>query len=171
MEMYVCEKCKETIEHINDLVSCPKCGKVYHRWCSLSILNCIDCGCSNIDFVSGITSNTASSVTTQPTKNSNSKPMYDHYINTETGMFSNIGEKMKTLAIVVTIIGIIAGIIVSISMASIDEDMIFSGLLTGCAIALVSWIGSFALYGFGTLVSSSQKTERLLREILKELKK
>ncbi len=172
MEMYVCEKCQEPIEHINDLVSCPNCGKVYHRWCSLSISNCVDCNCSNILFVSGIINNTqTSSATTRTTENSVKKPIDSHYINTDTGMFSNIGEKMKTLATVVTIIGIIAGIIVFISNIAIDGELFFTGLLSGVAIALVSWIGSFALYGFGALVSSSQRVERLLREMLEEIKK
>ncbi len=171
MEMYVCGKCQEPIEHINDIVTCSNCGKAYHRWCSLSISNCIDCGCSNINFVSGVTSNTTSSVATQSTECNNSEQAYTHYINTETGIFSNIGEKMKTLATVVTVIGIIAGIIVFIGNIAIDGDLFFTGLLSGVAIAIISWIGSFALYGFGTLVSSSQRTERILREILKEIKK
>lgn len=168
MEMYICEKCRETILKESDLVSCPKCGKTYHRWCSLSISNCLCCDSSTMDFSSGINELVKNNATTMDT---NEKIESAPYINTETGMFSNIGEKLKNLATVVTIIGIIAGVIVLISMVSMDDDLIFSGLLTGIVIALVSWIGSFALYGFGTLISSSQNTERLLRDVLKEIKK
>ncbi len=168
MEMYVCEKCKETISKESDLVSCPRCGKTYHRWCSLSISNCLCCDCSAIEFSSGVTELVKNNATTMDTNEIiESTP----YINTDTGIFSNIGEKMKNLATFVTIIGVVVGIIVVISMASMDEDLIYSGLLTGVAIALISWIGSFAIYGFGELISSSQKTERLLREVLKEIKK
>lgn len=168
MEMYVCEKCRETISKQNDLVSCPKCGKTYHRWCSLSISNCLCCDCSTMEFSSGVTELVKNNATII---DANEKIESTPYINTETGMFSDIGGKLKNLATFVTIIGVIVGVIVLILMASIDENMIFSGLLTGLAIALVSWIGSFALYGFGTLISSSQNTERLLRDVLKEIKK
>lgn len=146
-----CEICKSTVFQ-NDAVKCPDCGKVYHRHCSLKVQNCNVCGCPTTEFVK--TENIACGAN----------------VVQDSGMFSNIGEKIKTLATVVTIIGIIVGAIIFISMASIDEDMIFSGLLTGCAIALGSWIGSFALYGFGALISSTQNTERLTIELLKEVK-
>lgn len=172
MEMYVCEKCKEPITHINDLVSCPECGKTYHRWCSLKISNCLGCGCFNKDFASSKVNSALPNTTITNTSGENkSNSVSVPYISTDTGMFSNIGGKMQGLATAVTIIGIIAGIIAFISMAITDEDLIFSGLLTGVAIAFVSWIGSFALYGFGSLILSTQNTERIIREVLKEIKK
>lgn len=167
MEMYVCEKCKEPIANANNLVSCPECGKTYHRRCSLSVSNCICCGCSNMEFESKISEAVKNNATeVDEIKNLENTP----YINTETGMFSNIGEKLKGLATVITVIGIIMSIIVFLVNVAMDEDMIFPGLLLGAGIALVSWIGSFAIYGFGALISSTQNTERLTKEMLKEIK-
>lgn len=158
----VCKKCKNEISPI-DIVSCPDCGRTYHSWCWKSLTKCITCGRDNENY-----SKEFADGNFNPNQSNNSNEII---VNLNSGMFSNIGGKIKTLATIVTIIGIIAGIITFISMASIDEDLIFSGLLTGGAIALVSWIGSFALYGFGALISSSQNTEKLIREVLKEMKK
>lgn len=159
-----CKKCKNEISPV-DVVCCPDCGKTYHSWCWTSITKCMTCGRDNQDYSKEISDVTNRSIYQKQRDNN------EIIVNLDSGMFSNIGGKIKTLATVVTVIGIIAGIIVFISMATIDEDLIFSGLLTGGAIALLSWIGSFALAGFGALISSTQNTERLMREVLKEIKK
>lgn len=164
---HICKKCKSEISFANDIVSCPNCGRTYHKWCWKSVQNCVGCGAFNEEYSKEL----ADRIANANTKSTKSDASDEIIADMDSGMFSNIGGKMKTLATVVTIIGIIAGIITFISMASIDEDLIFSGLLTGGAIALISWIGSFALYGFGALISSSQNTERLLSEVLKEMKK
>lgn len=78
------------------------------------------------------------------------------------GMFANIGGKIKGLAIFATVVGIIAGIIVFISM--VIEEEVLLGLLVGAVIAISSWIGSFVIYGFGESITTSQS-------ILRELKK
>ena len=70
-------------------------------------------------------------------------------------MFNNIGGKIKTLARVICWIGIIASVVGGIGMMVMDEDMIIFGLLTIPVGALMSWIGSFMLYGFGELVENS----------------
>lgn len=163
----VCEKCKNEISPI-DVVSCPNCDKKYHSWCWMSVPNCIGCGTFNKDYMKEKINKATVNINTNVKDRSASN---EKVVAMDSGMFSNIGGKMQGLAIIVTIIGIIAGIIVFISNIAIDEELFFTGLLSGVAIALVSWIGSFALYGFGALILSSQSTERLLREILKEIKK
>ena len=71
-------------------------------------------------------------------------------------MFDNIGSKIKTLAKVVCWIGIIGSIIAGIAMiATMGSVGVLSGLLTIVLGALLSWAGSFVLYGFGKMVENS----------------
>lgn len=151
----VCKKCKCEIQ-LPDLVACPNCKETYHSWCWKKTESCISC---------------EQSANEEPIEAKDIPDAVIQLSSENEGMFANIGGKLKGLATAVTVIGVIAGIIVFISNIAIDGDSFFSGLLSGLAIALLSWIGSFALYGFGALISSSQNTERLLREMLKEIKK
>lgn len=61
-------------------------------------------------------------------------------------MFENISEKIKTFAVVTTVIGMIASVI--LGLGSIGEGGIIIGVL-GC---VGSWVSSFVLYGFGELI-------------------
>ena len=72
-------------------------------------------------------------------------------------MFNNIGRKTmglsKFLAWFGIIASIIAGIIVYNSVPFYNsESVLFPAILTALLGSLVSWIGSFFLYGFGQLV-------------------
>ncbi|MBQ8748051.1 MAG: hypothetical protein IJZ08_09345 [Clostridia bacterium] len=64
-------------------------------------------------------------------------------------MFNNIGGKIKTLAKVLCWTGIILSILVGNRRMANDEIV---GLLTAVIGAFLSWISSFALYGFGELI-------------------
>ncbi len=70
-------------------------------------------------------------------------------------MFYNIGDKIKTLAKVMCWIGSIASIIIGIVLIVMDEDLILVGILIAAVGALLSWISSFVLYGFGQLIENS----------------
>ena len=71
-------------------------------------------------------------------------------------MFDNIGSKIKALAKVVCWIGIIGSIIAGIAMiATMGSVGVLSGLLTIVLGALISWVGSFVLFGFGEMVENS----------------
>ena len=70
-------------------------------------------------------------------------------------MFDNIGGKMKSLAVVLFVLGAIGSAISGFVMMSIDEDMIFFGLLTIIFGVLTSWIGTWMLYGFGELIEKT----------------
>ncbi len=65
-------------------------------------------------------------------------------------MFDKIGTKIKNLAIIITVLGVIAsivsGIIVMINVVWWRGLII---IICGC---LVSWIGSFFAYGFGEII-------------------
>ena len=89
-------------------------------------------------------------------------------------MFDNIGRKIKGLATFKCWIGIIACVITGIGMIVsafhgryTDSEMLWMGIGVGVVGSLLSWVGSFVLYGFGTLVENSEN----LSQISKELKK
>lgn len=83
---------------------------------------------------------------------------------TSIGMFDNIGGRIKTLAQVVAWMGIIASVISGIALISIDEDMIFVGFMIMIFGALMSWVSSFVLYGFGQLVENSDKLVKMSKK-------
>ena len=82
-------------------------------------------------------------------------------------MFDNIGNKIKTLALVTSILTIIACVFVAIYMA-IEEQYWYAA---GFAILgpLSAWISSFVLYGFGQLIENSDKIANNTEEILREM--
>ena len=90
----------------------------------------------------------------------------------ERKMFSNIGGKIKGLAKFICWVGIIssvvAGIVLIISSHNsngyysyTDTNMIIAGILVMLFGSILSWIGSFVLYGFGELVDNSSKLVEL----------
>ena len=83
-------------------------------------------------------------------------------------MFSNIGSKIKVLAVVITCIGIVASIIIGIVLMTTDEELIVPGILVMIAGSLLSWLSSFFMYGFGQLVENSDKTVALLEKQKKD---
>ena len=84
-------------------------------------------------------------------------------------MFNFISEKIKTLAKALTIIGCIISILYGI--LSIPSNLIAAALIAGLG-CLLSWASSFALYGLGELIETTQSmkqeqsdTFRLLQKI------
>ena len=69
-------------------------------------------------------------------------------------MFNNIGSKIKSLAIVVTVIGIVVSIIIGLS---IIEHSISYGLFTIIIGCFISWVSSFFMYGFGELIEKTSQ--------------
>lgn len=157
-----CMVCGSNMTETDWIVACPDCGMPYHKECWDEIDECSRCGIqpSNVTPV-----NINRSESFAVSNNSAS------YSSNNSGMFANIGEKIKGVATFFTIVGIVIGIIICIAMSAVDESMFWAGLLTGGMVALVSWISSFVLYGFGALISSVQSTEELLYEVLDKIKK
>lgn len=89
-------------------------------------------------------------------------------------MFENIGGKIKGLAKFICWVGIVICVIAGIIMfvqageaySSAERTVL---VITGLAIiivgSLMSWIGSFLLYGFGELVESTSIIRKNLSEI------
>lgn len=78
-------------------------------------------------------------------------------------MYENIGGKIKTLAKVVCWVEIIACVVGGIVLCCIGSQSYDSVVLSGVALMLlgplISWVGSFLLYGYGDLISRVQSIE------------
>ncbi len=74
-------------------------------------------------------------------------------------MFNNIGKKIKALALILAGIGFIFSIVYFIVL--IKESLLKVGINTVVLIAVISFVGSFILYGFGELVENSKKLVEL----------
>ena len=80
-------------------------------------------------------------------------------------LFSNIGGKLKKLAGIITVVGIVLG--VSILVISFSNSisrfgnfgLFIGGILGGSAIALIFWISSLSIYAFGELVEKTTQIE------------
>lgn len=75
-------------------------------------------------------------------------------------MFNKIGGKIKTLAEIISIIGILvsafAGLYyILIGISDKETDLIVLGAIIAIIGPLSSWVGSFLLYGFGQLIENS----------------
>lgn len=78
-------------------------------------------------------------------------------------MFKNIGRKIKMLAKVICwagiVLSILMGIALAITLTFTNQDLlilaIVSGVLYAALGALISWIGTFVLYGLGQLVDNT----------------
>lgn len=71
-------------------------------------------------------------------------------------MFDNISGKIKTLAVVTTIIGIIASVIIGIVVLVTADELAFLGIIVIILGSLFSWASSFLIYGFGELIENTQ---------------
>lgn len=81
-------------------------------------------------------------------------------------MFSNIGGKIKSLAVCACTCGIVFSIIYGIYiMTTLRNSHALTGLLIIIFGSLLSWIGSFVLYGFGQLVENSDTSVEMLKNI------
>ena len=77
------------------------------------------------------------------------------------GMFSNIGGKIKKLAIVFTCLGFLGSLLVGVPLTVLLSDFSPEATIVGIVITLMgflfSWTSSFILYGFGQLITNSDK--------------
>ena len=157
-DAYLCSRCAENIR--NDIIDTyyikseaefklakEKILKNASENCTSEVLSLIE---QKLDFIfykstnseSIIAENTANSLNAQNNTN----------VSSDLGMFSNIGGKIKTLATVVTWFGLIASFLVGICMLFVETISGFIIMIVG---GLLSWIGSFTLYGFGQLIENT----------------
>ncbi len=77
-------------------------------------------------------------------------------------MFNDIGEKIKNLTKIISVLGIVISVIVGI-VGIIDEAP--GGVLILLFGPLLFWIGGFALYGFGELIDRTVSIDEKLSDI------
>lgn len=70
-------------------------------------------------------------------------------------MYQQIGKKIKTLAVVLAVIGMVFCVIWGLLMIIFSTDFNIAGLLLLLIGPVLCWIGSFLLYGFGELVDKT----------------
>lgn len=80
-------------------------------------------------------------------------------------MFDNIGGKLKTLAITLTVLGILGSIIGGGIICS-DDDIVGIGIAVMIVGSLLSWVSSMAIYGFGELIETATLMQSDLHKIL-----
>lgn len=78
-------------------------------------------------------------------------------------MFNNIGGKIKSVASVLTGLGIAISIVIGIIAIIASAPGI--GLLTIFLGSLASWLSSLTLYGFGQLIENTDKLVKMQTQI------
>lgn len=79
-------------------------------------------------------------------------------------MFRNVGQKIKTVAQVFTWLGIVASAFGGIVLIVDGGWELQLGLLVMVGGALLSWLGSLTLYGFGQLIENTEILVRRSRD-------
>ena len=80
-------------------------------------------------------------------------------------MFSDIGNKIKALAAVISFLGIAASVICG-GVVAYKEQTLY-GVLIIIVGSLVSWLSCSTLYGLGQLIDNSDKIVEKLEEMSK----
>lgn len=84
-------------------------------------------------------------------------------------MFDNIGRKVKILAIVTCVIGVLGSVIGGIVILYNNSYMEVPGILTMVLGSLFSWISSWVMYAIGEAAETANKNAYVLAELQKKL--
>ena len=146
----------EVIEMMNLIIKKPVIDK-FNYTCKdtldLCLYSIFTSNTTDNQNISSLTHNNNINIPTVSISNSNS-----------TGMFGNIGGKIKSLAQVITWLGIIVSVIWGVVLMSTDEAFIPAGLIIALLGSLISWISSFVLYSFGQLIENTDKLVELSKK-------
>ena len=82
-------------------------------------------------------------------------------------MFNNIGNKIKILAVVISIITIVCCVFIAIY--NLSEGAYLYALIYAVVGPMLAWISSFLLYGFGQLIENSDKMAQDTDDIVRQL--
>ena len=187
-----CSRCKTRLFSSDKIVKCPDCGVLYHLRCWEKFTDkCVACGADNENFsdekiqaykraveekkFQELSEKEKEVLNSQARQRADAMRLAQENINKtlnneETGMFANVGEKLKGWAKANFVLGVIFGIITAIAMMSIDDEFIIPGLTAGTMEIAAAWAFSLILYAFGELVSNSKESKKLQQKILEELK-
>lgn len=86
------------------------------------------------------------------------------------GLYTDIEKKIKALAMTAAIIGCLAAVVGGIWIISIDEDMAIVGILVMIVGAVLSWVSSWLVYGFGELIEETRRNRYINGTILHTMK-
>ncbi len=78
-------------------------------------------------------------------------------------MFDQIGQRIKTLAVVITVIGMIISVIMGCDYIFNKSRRVY-GLIVIVGGIIASYIGSFILYGFGEIIDKLCDISKSLNE-------
>ena len=85
-------------------------------------------------------------------------------------MYEKVGEKIKIIAKVICVIGVVVSVIYGIYMWTLSSELFFAGLLIAVIGSLASWVSSLFTYGFGVIISNTeaikQNTEDASKKVL-----
>ncbi len=81
-------------------------------------------------------------------------------------MYNNIGKKIKFIAQLIGAIGILAAILIGITLYSNTKNGIFILVIIGGS--LVAWISTWLLYGFGEIIDKLCAIEQNTRDIKRQ---
>ena len=187
-----CPKCKEKVRNGELITECPNCKTQYHTWCWNFIEKCSNCGFININCWQNQNVISEEDKRQQQEKQpKQEQPQQEtktakEYVNTavnyaqtninntlnneETGMFANVGEKLKSWAKANFVLGVIFGIITAIATIIIDDDLFLAAIVAGVMEIAASWAFSLILYAFGEVVSNSKESKEIQQRILDELR-
>ena len=180
-----CTLCTYKFKEDENIVVCETCGSKYHDSCWNRIVQCDKCGaCTPLGTrVAEKQRQVEMQAQEEDTKKQETQANFSagvHYVkdninnklnNEETGMFANVGEKLKTWAKVTAVFGVISGIITVIAMLIIDEYMLLAGVVAGVIEVVSAWAMALILYAFGELVSNSKESKNIQQQILDELRR
>ena len=142
-----------------------KCKENYNESICLTVCNLIDKIGRESDYLKDYAIKAASTPDSSNTPNvQNTNIATTNYTTNNSSMFSNIGGKIKTLAQVVTLVGIIAFVIIGFVLMATDDDLVLTGFIVAILGALSSWVSSFVLYGFGQLIENTDKLVELSKK-------
>lgn len=184
-----CTHCEWKLKESDNVVACPNCGALYHEKCwNTLVVNCSKCGAYTalgVKYASVIETqkhHKEEQPTQQPKGNPSTASMnnefqrirenVDNTLNNEqTGLFANIGEKIKAWAKRIFVVGVIFGIITFLAIAiDGDWDSVLAALGAGLGIVLTAWTTALLLYAFGELVHNSAESKKIQQQILEELR-
>ncbi len=83
-------------------------------------------------------------------------------------MFDNIGDKLRLLAIIFFIIGVVGSIVVFIVLCA--DGMFIEGLIALSVGVVASWVSNLIFYGVGEAVEYSKSANYYAKQALNELR-
>ncbi len=95
--------------------------------------------------------------------------MYEEKTSIEGSLFGNVGGKIKTYALVLVILEVIASVFWAIYLFGEEEGLLGFLILILCPLAV--WLTNLFTYGFGEIIESLQLANQQRAEMLRLMRK